>query len=237
MRDETERPEALACGLAELAGTRSQGRSSPRRRGGSKCDAKAGTAIPLRRRPRRRADRAGVRGVCSVRRLLNIRKGTAKTPRSPRKTKKIFCFPWRPWRNLAVQLFDFTSPPATSPTNSFAPYTLDSASDNRPAIDADRPRDFLVENEVQHQRLDVAVEDQPDDFALLVDHRRPGVAADDVVGRDEVQRASSGRASDFLANQRLPATRTGRRSPAPGCACTAPLIVEVYGGTGLPSSV
>src|SRR5690606_2630641 len=36
------------------------------------------------------------------------------------------------------------------------------------------------------QRVDVAVEGGADHFTLGVDHRRAGVPADDVVGRDEV---------------------------------------------------
>ena len=43
-------------------------------------------------------------------------------------------------------------------------------------------------DEVQHQRLDVAVEDQADHLGVAVDHRAAGVAADDVGRADEVER-------------------------------------------------
>ena len=43
--------------------------------------------------------------------------------------------------------------------------------DDRPAIDRHRPGHVLVVDEVEHQRLDVAVEDQADDLGVLVDDR------------------------------------------------------------------
>src|SRR5437867_1223433 len=60
--------------------------------------------------------------------------------------------------------------------------------DNSAAVHRHRPRGFLVEDEVEYQRLDVAVEDQPDHLRVLVDHRRAGVTPDDVRGADEVER-------------------------------------------------
>ena len=47
---------------------------------------------------------------------------------------------------------------------------------------------LLGVDEVQHQRLDVAVEDQADHLGVLVDHRAARVAADDVGRADEVER-------------------------------------------------
>src|SRR5215211_3795430 len=46
--------------------------------------------------------------------------------------------------------------------------------------------DRFVVVEVADERLDVAVEDQADQLAVLVDGGRATVSADDVVGRDEV---------------------------------------------------
>src|SRR2546423_8367170 len=45
----------------------------------------------------------------------------------------------------------------------------------------------LVVDEVADERLYVAVEDQPDKLSILVDGRRAAVAANDVIGRDEVE--------------------------------------------------
>src|SRR4051794_33632941 len=45
----------------------------------------------------------------------------------------------------------------------------------------------LRENEIPHERLDVAVEDEADDFALAIDDGAARVAADDVIGADEVE--------------------------------------------------
>jgi hypothetical protein len=45
---------------------------------------------------------------------------------------------------------------------------------------------FIAVNKISHQRFDVAVEDEPDDFRIAVDYRGAGIAARDVVGRDEI---------------------------------------------------
>ena len=42
-------------------------------------------------------------------------------------------------------------------------------------------------DEVEHQRVHVTVEDDPDQLAITVDHGAAGVAADDVGGADEVE--------------------------------------------------
>src|SRR5262249_14974118 len=55
-------------------------------------------------------------------------------------------------------------------------------------VDGDGSGDFVGEDEVQHQRLDVAVKDQTHHLRVLVDNGTAGVAADDVGGADEVQR-------------------------------------------------
>ena len=53
---------------------------------------------------------------------------------------------------------------------------------------ADGPGFLIGVNEVEHQRLDVAVEDDAALFARLVHHRAAAVAADDVGRADEVER-------------------------------------------------
>ena len=53
---------------------------------------------------------------------------------------------------------------------------------------SDRSVALLAVHEAPHQALDVAVEDDAHELALAVDDGRPGVSADDVVGRDEVHR-------------------------------------------------
>ena len=45
-----------------------------------------------------------------------------------------------------------------------------------------------VIDEVADQGFNVAVENQADNFTLGVDYRRTGIAANDVVGGDEIQR-------------------------------------------------
>src|ERR1035438_573301 len=45
-----------------------------------------------------------------------------------------------------------------------------------------------VVDEIAHQGFDVAVEDQAYDFTLRIDDRRSRIAADDVVGGDEIER-------------------------------------------------
>lgn len=52
----------------------------------------------------------------------------------------------------------------------------------------DRAVVLLVVNEVSDKTLDVSVEDQAHELGLAVDHRRAGVAADNVAGGDEVER-------------------------------------------------
>src|SRR5438067_1215583 len=58
---------------------------------------------------------------------------------------------------------------------------------DRARVHAHRARHVVGENEPVRQRLDVAVEDEAHDFRVAVDHRAPGVSADDVVGRDEIE--------------------------------------------------
>ena len=41
---------------------------------------------------------------------------------------------------------------------------------------------------IADQRFDIAVENQAHNLAVAIDHRRPGIAADDVVGGDEIER-------------------------------------------------
>ena len=47
---------------------------------------------------------------------------------------------------------------------------------------------FVVVAEIGGERLDVAVEDDADELSFLVHDRAAGVAADDVVGADEIER-------------------------------------------------
>ena len=54
---------------------------------------------------------------------------------------------------------------------------------NRPR----RPGRAVVVAEVEYERLDVAVEDQTDDFIVAVNDGASGVAADDVGRRDKVK--------------------------------------------------
>src|SRR5690606_754129 len=58
--------------------------------------------------------------------------------------------------------------------------------EHRAAVHRYRAVQALVVPVVAAERMDVAVEHQTDDFGLAVDHRTAGVAADDVVGGDEV---------------------------------------------------
>src|SRR3954471_10246688 len=55
------------------------------------------------------------------------------------------------------------------------------------ARDRHGPVLFRVEPVLAAERLDVAVEDETDDLELLVEERRPGVPADDVVARRQVE--------------------------------------------------
>jgi len=54
-------------------------------------------------------------------------------------------------------------------------------------VHADRAVLSLVEPVAAGNRVDVAVEREPDDLAIGVDDRAARVAADDVVGGDEVR--------------------------------------------------
>src|SRR5262249_34699682 len=54
--------------------------------------------------------------------------------------------------------------------------------------DRDRAIDRRVETVVAAEIVDIAVEYQPDDFRILVDERRAGIATDDVGAGDEVER-------------------------------------------------
>src|SRR5437762_10875652 len=51
----------------------------------------------------------------------------------------------------------------------------------------DRAHLRVGEREVQHERLDVAVENNADKFRVAVDHRAAGIAADDVRRADEIE--------------------------------------------------
>ena len=62
----------------------------------------------------------------------------------------------------------------------------------------DRARLNLVKDEVQDEGLDVAVENESDDFALGVDAGTARVAPDDILIRDEVQRRVERRATLFF---------------------------------------
>ena len=55
-------------------------------------------------------------------------------------------------------------------------------------MDRDGPRLLVAVDEIEHQRLDVAVEDDPDELALAIHHRAAGISADDIRGGDEVER-------------------------------------------------
>ena len=54
--------------------------------------------------------------------------------------------------------------------------------DDRAGIDRDGAGDLVVISKIKHERLDIAVEDQADDFVVAVDDGTAGVAADDVGG-------------------------------------------------------
>src|SRR5437879_10535980 len=60
--------------------------------------------------------------------------------------------------------------------------------ENRARVHRDRARPVVRIDEVPGQGLDVAVEDQPHELEVLVQERRPRVAPDDVVRRDEIER-------------------------------------------------
>src|SRR3981189_2689700 len=64
---------------------------------------------------------------------------------------------------------------------------LAQAFEDRPAVHGDRAVAARVEPEGAAERMDVAVEDEADDLARAVGHRAARVAADDVVGGDEVE--------------------------------------------------
>ena len=57
-----------------------------------------------------------------------------------------------------------------------------------PGIHRDGAGDLIVVAVVEDERLDVAVEDQADDFVVSVHDRAARVAADDVCRGDEVER-------------------------------------------------
>ena len=59
----------------------------------------------------------------------------------------------------------------------------------------------------QHQRLDVAIEDDADEFAIPVHHWAARVPTDDVMGGDEVERSIRMEGATFL----LPAFRQIKR--------------------------
>ena len=69
-----------------------------------------------------------------------------------------------------------------------SPRTPSQRLQDAPGIDRHGPRLLVGVDEVEHQRLDVAVEDEPDHLALAVHHRAARVAADDVGRGDEVER-------------------------------------------------
>ena len=45
----------------------------------------------------------------------------------------------------------------------------------------------VFKREVRHERINVSVKDQADNFAFFVNRRTAGVAADNIVGRNEVK--------------------------------------------------
>ena len=55
-------------------------------------------------------------------------------------------------------------------------------------MDRDRPRHLVGVDEIEHERLDVAVEDDAHHLARSVDDRAARVAADDVGRADEIER-------------------------------------------------
>src|SRR5579884_2272018 len=59
---------------------------------------------------------------------------------------------------------------------------------NSLAMNGDGPGLLLGIDVIQHQRLNVAIEDQADDLGILVDDGTARVAANDVGGADEVER-------------------------------------------------
>ena len=61
--------------------------------------------------------------------------------------------------------------------------------DHSGGVDGDGAVLCAVVDEVARQGLDVAIEDQADEFAIAIDDGRAGVAADDVAGGDEVDRS------------------------------------------------
>ncbi len=73
--------------------------------------------------------------------------------------------------------------------------------DDCPGVDRDGPGDFVVVAEVEDERLDVAVEDQADDFIVAVNDRAPGIAADDVGRRDKVERGFQPEPACVAANE------------------------------------
>src|SRR5579863_3360852 len=58
---------------------------------------------------------------------------------------------------------------------------------NRHRADDDAAIDGTVIAEIAAERIDIAVEGEPQHIRLGVDHRRAGIAADDVVGRREIE--------------------------------------------------
>ena len=46
-----------------------------------------------------------------------------------------------------------------------------------------------IVNEITDQRLDIAIEDQPDDVPIPIDNRRAGVSSDDVVRGNKIERS------------------------------------------------
>src|SRR6266496_5996974 len=59
---------------------------------------------------------------------------------------------------------------------------------HRAHVDRNCPVDGFVVDKITDQRLNVAVEDQANQLSVLVDGWRARIAADDVVGRDEIER-------------------------------------------------
>src|SRR5262245_12727176 len=60
--------------------------------------------------------------------------------------------------------------------------------EDRARVDRDRTGLYVTVDEIEHERLDVAVKDYADHFAVAVDDGTARVAANDVRSADEIER-------------------------------------------------